>query len=472
MVMTRGMSNNAVNVIEEMFTNSDNLDSDTETIVTNICVNLKKLVANYPHINVSEFELDIFNLLKCYDTALTTIKKSEEVINNLKREFVILESRLEREKDLRQSELNESYNELDTMREVRDDVLKENSVVHSSLIKVKANLEIVSDECLSLQSVITDKDLIIAKLSSDLETSFKQNVELTERIKNLKSSITTLEEKSWLSCRWVDDSILESYFKSFNDNTCTDLYKVIFMGPSVSQIVKHGSDVDVKALLDNLEFFESDYAFLCISDSVDTVKADTGSHWSLLFVDVCSQSVYHLDSLHGSNKSAAKLITCKLGFTVGSLLELSCTQQNNAYECGLSVLVNAKFIKEGFCTQKISGLTFCDWYSLFREGPHSLLSSNKCFLALTEPTVGEAAVTTGDSYMTPKNCDPSFDEMRPRSASVEWKTVKSNKKPTLKALKTSNSLLTNNVIKCTNSFEVLSEEKNTVNDRAVYNEVI
>ncbi|KAG8318561.1 SUMO1 sentrin specific peptidase 8 [Homalodisca vitripennis] len=389
MVLTRGMSNVAINVIEEMFTNSENLDSDTETLVTSICVNLKKLEANNPHINVSDFESDIFNLLKLLDKALTTTKTFEDVIENLKCDILTLETRLEREKQRRHSDLNASYSELDIVREEKDVIIKENNVVSSSLIKVRDDFLKMSDECLSLKNVVNEKDIIIAKLSTDLETSDKQKLELSNRVNELKSSIKAVEEKSWLNNRWVDDKILDSYFETFNSKDSKNTSKVIFIGPSVSQMVKHGSDTDVNVLLGNLELFKSDYAFLCISDSVAALKADTGSHWSLLFVDVCGQSVYHLDSIKGANMDAAKLVTSKLGFTKDSLCELSCAQQNNSYECGLSVLVNAKFIKEGFCNIHKNGLTFCDWYSLFKDGNQSTVSVDKCVLTVTDTTVGD-----------------------------------------------------------------------------------
>lgn len=121
---------------------------------------------------------------------------------------------------------------------------------------------------------------------------------------------------------------------------------MIFIGPCVTQVVKHGTCDDVNVLLNELMFNSFDYAFLCVSNNT-TGKQDTGSHWSLMFVDISGSSVYHLDSLHGTNTLAAKTVTRKLGFKENSFHELSCTQQNNNYECGLSVLVNVKFINEG-----------------------------------------------------------------------------------------------------------------------------
>lgn len=105
------MSGHAVNLIEEAFTNAEILDIGTETVITNICLDLKMLEANCPGITLADFQLNISTLLQRLDDALTSEKNSEAVIKDLQCNILTLESRLEREKQQRQCHLNASFNE-------------------------------------------------------------------------------------------------------------------------------------------------------------------------------------------------------------------------------------------------------------------------------------------------------------------------------------------------------------------------
>ncbi|KAG8314947.1 SUMO1 sentrin specific peptidase 8 [Homalodisca vitripennis] len=478
MVLTRGRSNYASNQIEEAFANTDNLDVDTETLLTNVCLVLKKLEANHPHITLSDLQLNISSLLQRLDNALASEKNSGAVIKDLQCNILALESRLEREKQQRQSDLNVSFNELDIIREEKDVVLKNNCGMLSSLTDVKTKLKNKSDECLSLQSLVGENDSIIAKLKSDLAVSNNQKLELTRFVTDLKSSVKKAEEKSWLNSRWVDDTILDTFFQSFSSNNKDSLSRVIFMGPSVTQVVNHGTCNDVKALLGELMFNSFDYAFLCVSNNTATLQQDTGSHLSLLFVDISSHLVYHLDSLLGINSVVAKSVTIKLGFKANSFHELSCTQQNNSYECGLSVLVNAKFINEGFCqkTMPSAGSSFSNWYALFVDGPSGLLIRNKSEVAPSEPTTARpnhvpncspSAVNVRNIDQVLSSSNINCDGAPPTKKSGKWVKVKP------KGIRTKNtnvnSLPSNHIVKCTNRFQALELESTCINDTTICN---
>lgn len=457
MVKTRGMSNYAVNLIEEACVNSDNLDIDTETIISNICLALKRLEANHPHISLSDLQLNISSLLQRMDDVLASEKNSGAVIKDLQCDIFTLESRLEREKQQRQSDINASFNELDITREEKDVALKNNSRMLSSLNDVKTKLKNKSDECLSLQSLIGEKDLIIARLKSDLEISNTKKLELTGCLTDLKSLVKKAEEKSWLKSRWVDDTILDTFFQSFGRDTKDSLSKVIFMGPSVTQVVNHGTCDDVRDLLGELRFNKFDYAFLCLCDNTATVKQDTGSHWSLLFVDISSNLVYHLDSLHRANSVVAKAVTIKLGLKVNNLHELSCTQQNNSYECGLSVLVNAKFINEGFCKKTMpgTGSSFSHWYALFNDSPRSLVVTDQINVNVN---------SLSEKFVAPVNVN-SFPQkiVAPvkliRDCNQKWLITSSKRHKKMTTLKKTTQ---RPGIECKNKFDVLTVAENKI----------
>ncbi|KAG8289445.1 hypothetical protein J6590_104278 [Homalodisca vitripennis] len=316
MVITRGMLNCTVNLIEDTFASTDGFDVETETVITNLCLDLKKLEANHPDIILTDVQLNITKLLQRLDEVMTSNNNSGTVIKDLQCNILTLESRLEREKQQRQCDLNASFSELDAVREEKDIAMKEKSIMTTSLVNVKSKLESLSNECSSLQSAIHDKDKIIASIRLELEASNKQRIELTDLVTNLKSSVKKAEENSWLKSRWVDDTLLDSHFQAFNSNSEDKSSKVIFMGPSLTQLVKHATFNDVKKLLGDLRFSEKHYAFLCISDNPVTFKQDNGSHWSLMFVDIASKLVYHFDSHQGTNLSSAKTVATKLGFNM------------------------------------------------------------------------------------------------------------------------------------------------------------
>ncbi|KAG8329221.1 hypothetical protein J6590_091487, partial [Homalodisca vitripennis] len=67
-----------------------------------------------------------------------------------------------------------------------------------------------------------------------------------------------------------------------------------------------------------------------------------------------------------SNNLSAKLTASKLGVEEFNFTEISCMQQKNSFECGISVLVNTRLVTEGFCARgPTSQCSFMDWYRNF-----------------------------------------------------------------------------------------------------------
>ncbi|KAG8324261.1 SUMO1 sentrin specific peptidase 8 [Homalodisca vitripennis] len=131
-------------------------------------------------------------------------------------------------------------------------------------------------------------------------------------------------------------------------------------------MVKLGAEDDAKALLSQVSLSSSHYVFCCVSNNVATLKDDSGTHWSLLFVDVAEGAAYHFDSLNQSNNLSANLTASKLGVEECNFTEISCMQQKNSFECGISVLVNTRLVTEGFCARgPTSQCSFMDWYRNF-----------------------------------------------------------------------------------------------------------
>ncbi|KAG8304409.1 SUMO1 sentrin specific peptidase 8 [Homalodisca vitripennis] len=80
---------------------------------------------------------------------------------------------------------------------------------------------------------------------------------------------------------------------------------IMFMGPAFTQAVKLSCQEDVNTLLSQSTFYVCKYIFLSVNNSVDVNNADSGTHWSLLFVNRTSSEAYHLDSMAGVNRKSA-----------------------------------------------------------------------------------------------------------------------------------------------------------------------
>src|SRR5436190_18665724 len=144
MVLTRNMSNNVMSGIEETFTNYSSLDEETEPLVSNMCFNLKRLRVNFPEIDLTDIELDISNLLQVLDKHILNKHDHEKEVKELMSSIKLLEVKLETEKKLRRSDMNDSFNQLDVAREENNVLLKEKDALSSVIVHVQSKVENLS----------------------------------------------------------------------------------------------------------------------------------------------------------------------------------------------------------------------------------------------------------------------------------------------------------------------------------------
>lgn len=90
--------------------------------------------------------------------------------------------------------------------------------------------------------------------------------------------------------------------------------------------------------------------FFAVNDNESTHAG--GSHWSLLVFSRPELAFFHFDSIPGHNRSTTKKIVnlLKLGLNCATAAyqDQDCTQQNNHYDCGIHLLVNAENIASYF----------------------------------------------------------------------------------------------------------------------------
>lgn len=366
MVLTRSqLSVKMYNKLETVVENISNVDDAYENQVVNICSHIKILQGNHPEIDFSGLESSIGEILINLDESLARINFFKEQTEDLQLKNDELIGKIQDEKMQRRVQLNDSLTTQEQILEEKHILVEDINLLKASLSEYKIKLDNSNIEYSSLQSLVIEMESTIVTLNKTITEYEEKQLSLNQYINRLKGELKVAKSMAWSESRWLDDNVLEAYFVSFSESVSTGFNsKCLFIGPRNTQLLKHGSYEDAIVLLNQIGYFESDFVFLCVSDSSLTLKDDSGSHWSLLFLDLKSETAYHLDSLPGYNLSSAQEIINKL--RLSSVVDMPCTKQNNGFECGLRVLVNTKFVLDYFCKHRHSGsskLSFSEWYS-------------------------------------------------------------------------------------------------------------
>ncbi|XP_054287681.1 uncharacterized protein LOC129003414 [Macrosteles quadrilineatus] len=308
---------------------------------------------------------DMENIIKaseihCDEVMLENNEKTSQLDLSL-RENTVLEHKLDEEKKLRSSDLNHSFTIQDaenTEKLKLKNKIKELDLQHNTIV--------ARNNCLLAENL--DLQQQIRKANSQYENLVEKSKNKDVTISGLKSYLDTMKcdilklqsQKSWGKDKWVDDSVLNDYFAAMSDNLGNK--DVLFLGPSVTLTITLGTQDIYEESLKLTSYQNCKYVFLCLSDCTDGGAEDTGSHWSLLFLDRINKAAYHFDSVHSMNMKNAKSVAAKLGIQSDNVIEMPCVQQKQTFECGIHVLANTKYIADHFCKRNI-GSTFADWYS-------------------------------------------------------------------------------------------------------------
>lgn len=379
MVLTRSKKKNFSH-IDDVLEVPSNLDESSEVILSKLCLDFKKLKINHPEIELGHIESAIALLLCSLNEAEGRCSALEALLKDCNVEIGHLQSAVQREKSKRMAELNDSLTIQDSLCDDKDSLVSKNDCLRSDLGIIKDKLHHMEVLNNSLNLLLSEKERNISDFSNKIEQQSIQISKFMIEIKELNLKLDDSEARTWLTSRWLDDRVLDSYFEAFGANQSSVASKTLFFGPSITQIVKFGSTDDIESLLNTLSFNESRFSFFCLNNNIDQSKSDSGSHWSLLFVDLLANEAFHFDSLHNHNFSSAKLLINKLGLSL-KLVDVECMRQNNNYECGLNVLIYAKLLKDAYCSTigATAHIPFLEWYTKVILNPSSLhLNTPKC----------------------------------------------------------------------------------------------
>lgn len=313
-------------------------------------------------------------------------------------------------------------------------VLENNKLVNSSKVlnekvkKLKIALLSLQKEKKCLENEISLKERKITTLSKHIELLCSNKVNINQLNSKYVSEMTRAQSLTWDSSKWLDDTIIQSYYDAFSSLGNTSKTKCLFIGPSITQLLKHGSPDVIINSLNDLSFNKADFAFCCVNNSNNPEKDDSGSHWSLLVIDNADQKAYHFDTASTLNLKSAQKVVENLGFNLDSFVEVPCVQQSNNFECGLNVLITSKIILFGYCLNESRALTnLYEWYNLFFKSSITVLPSDNVIDPVDNDSISRFPVSK-----PVKKPFPKCDKIQKTQKECSWKLVKTKLKNKLK----------------------------------------
>lgn len=376
----------------EVFENScffnSTFDPETEDSLISLASKLNSFSVNNPELDCSSLIDNVAQLIKTIDSLSGENTELKSKLEDLTCELTILNARFENFQREKRAELNDSLKFQDFVVEEKEAISRDLATYKNNIVQLQSSLakvtqeneelratlqyDVTSNPCVNptntannVEPVIADKDMSLKLLSAKLNDVMEERRSMASELEKLQLRLKTIQ-----SDKWLDDSIIQSYFLSLNDCNAATTSKAIFVGPAVSELLKQGPTEVVEQQLSTLGLTSFKYAFFCINnnDKLEWTKNDStsvgrGSHWSLLFVNIVNKQAYHLDSLDDANLNHALLLSDKLSISRNNFLSVRCQRQNNNFECGLNVILNAKVVLHGFCSNYYS--SFLNWYYQF-----------------------------------------------------------------------------------------------------------
>lgn len=339
-----------------------------EEHIEEVCVEINKLEANYPSDILQNLINKLMALIKHCDKILLDNEEKSCSLDLSLKETATLVTKLDMERKQREFEMNQSFyiqeaehdeklaltnqikglnNKLNDYASKCDALTVENVNLQNDVKNIKAQYDMAMER-------IATKDGAISKLKFELES--------------IKSVHINSNPNSWDRRKWVEDTTIDEYFAAFAE--CMD--DVLFLGPSVTLTIRFATSSTDDDSLQFLSSSTSRFVFLCVSDCSDASKDDSGSHWSLMFIDRSRSTAYHFDSLQPLNKASAQIVATNLGIKSKDIIEVPCIQQKQSFECGIHVLANAKYIANHYCGSNKTNILFLQWIN---EANHMALNS-------------------------------------------------------------------------------------------------
>lgn len=147
---------------------------------------------------------------------------------------------------------------------------------------------------------------------------------------------------------WLNDKIISFYFEYLEKAAYLGEKDLLFISPEVVQCLKAAKKGELEIFLGPLGAKQRKFIFFALNNC-EVMDRSGGSHWSLLVYSKPEETLFHFDSLMGTNYSqAGKLAGKLLGYLsqsgTGDFVECDSLQQHNSYDCGIFLLCNVDFL--------------------------------------------------------------------------------------------------------------------------------
>lgn len=412
-----------MDIIESITLESTNFKDGNDSLVSDLCIHLSKLVANYPLDCVEGIVSSAANVVLKFNQLCGEMTDLRSNLSNLEYNLQEARSYLEEEKYRHQKELNNAFKIQDQLTEEKNCLENKILVLGSSLQDSKrvtnllSNVEAERNKLLTGYESLQDANLKYIAENSKLHKLLKKKeqycLNLTQQLSLKQNIIKELESNVNDKHKWLNDEVITSYFKLLGEEISAFRNDILFVDPSVTQLLKLLSVNDVQNLLFDLSFGKKSVVFFCLNNCRSKALLNGGSHWSLVVYYAGTHSAIHYDSAGGFNSAEAKNLLINIGLENVKLTEGKVPQQLAGYECGLHVIVNAKLLASQMCAGVV-----------LPRPPPELIQNQYCTpnthtLKITDDTQKTAHLTS--TVKTPPNKDTSHTGL------VEWQIVRPNK---------------------------------------------
>lgn len=189
------------------------------------------------------------------------------------------------------------------------------------------------------------------ELEKEINLLNKQIGTLQKQLYDLRTNYDHFKPTTWKN-KWLDDSYLKAFYSSLTKEISKFNNSILFVSPSVTDLIKNGSNFQVLSTLTNLNYNEMSYVFFCLNNFNENRHnnetyglEERGSHWSLLVYDKFKNIFQHYDSINGLNSKHAKAFCQKINPGC-KVVEMETLQQSNSFECAVQVMVNTRLVLE------------------------------------------------------------------------------------------------------------------------------
>lgn len=205
---------------------------------------------------------------------------------------------------------------------------------------------------------------------------------------------------SLMEFKWVTDDTVQMYFDLLNQKILPS--NIFLMNPVIAVAIINL--MDIRDLIEPLEINRKDFIIIPINNTQAVQHiGKSGTHWSLMLLDVKQKMFYYFDSLNNINFEYARILLEKLKPFMkdarnSSIVKVVTPQQKNGNDCGIYMMLVTDIVIPKLIGNHFS-ITVKDFENIFpaieesdvinKRAQLAMLYHNKQYRTLEKKTVKE-----------------------------------------------------------------------------------